>query len=205
MDLTWPGGPLPELLRYLADPDFALLALIALAVGLWFWLRPGKFGRKTRNDILVDGTNVLYWDHQLPDLRSLRRVLDELEYAGLRPIIWFDANTGYLVSDRWMSEHDLARALRMQNSRQLRVAPKGTPADAGLLKEASRRRLRIVTNDRYRDWIDSFPILRTRPDLLVRGRIVDGEASLDLDAPSARVSSSRDAASRRRADRRGRR
>lgn len=205
MDLTWPEWLPPWLSTLADDPDFALLALLFVTLGLWKLLRVLFRRRPSGGDILVDGSNVMHWDEQLPDLRSLRLVLNSLEDAGLRPIVWFDANAGWLVSDRWMSEHDLARALRMNSSRQLRVAPKGTPADPGLLAEATRRGLRIVTNDRYRDWYETFPILKTRRDLLVRGRIADGKASLDLDAPGARVSSSPDAASRRRAGQAGRR
>jgi len=67
------------------------------------------------------------------------------------PLVWFDANAGYLISQKYRREQSFSKAL-------------GLPA-------------RIVTNDRYRDWVETYPILKTR-DLLIKGCWRDGDVIL---------------------------
>ncbi|MEX1660768.1 hypothetical protein AB4874_03770 [Thioclava sp. 15-R06ZXC-3] len=71
--------------------------------------------------------------------------------AGATPLVWFDANAGYLISQKYRREQSFSKAL-------------GLPA-------------RIVINDRYRDWVEIYPILKTR-DLLIKGRWRDGDVIL---------------------------
>ncbi|MGB5558598.1 MAG: hypothetical protein WBN04_11365 [Paracoccaceae bacterium] len=76
-----------------------------------------------------------------------------------RMFVWFDANVGYKVGSRYMTERDLALHLPL-SSHAIRVAPKGSPADPLLLAEAVRLRGRVVSNDKFRDWTKEFPQLR---------------------------------------------
>ena len=74
----------------------------------------------------------------------------------------------------------LSQALSLARS-QIRMAPKGTPADALLLEHAAKLGTGVVSNDRFRDWAAAFPSL-AEEGVLVRGRWVDGTVRLDWPA-----------------------
>ncbi len=133
--------------------------------------------RSRRNWIVVDGSNVLYWDGSTPNFESVREIVDILKDEGYQPLVWFDANVGYLIRDRYLGPVPLARMLQLPSSHVF-VAQKGTPADPLLLKGAHRLKTRVVTNDRFRDWEDSFPMIREE-GFLVRGYIKGDRIGLE--------------------------
>jgi hypothetical protein len=59
------------------------------------------------------------------------------------------------------------------------VVPKGTPADPTILAAARDLGAPVLTNDRYRDWAEAHPEIRT-PGHLIRGGYRDGGLHLDL-------------------------
>ena len=61
---------------------------------------------------------------------------------------------------------------------QVLVVPKGTPADLVLLATDRDLGAPIVTNDRYRDWAEAHPEVKT-PGLLIRGGYQNGQLWLD--------------------------
>ena len=62
------------------------------------------------------------------------------------------------------------------------VVPKGTQADTYLLETAQEFGVRIVTNDRFRDWAEAHPQV-LEPGFLIRGGMREGRAWLKgLDA-----------------------
>lgn len=130
--------------------------------------------------VLIDGSNVLYWQGGEPTIEAVRLVLRAVEERGLRPLVGFDANIGYLVAGRFLGAGDLAALLDLPPY-QVSVAPKGKPADPLLLGEAARLDARVITNDRYRDWARKFPQV-ARPGFLVRGCIRGSTADLDFAA-----------------------
>jgi hypothetical protein len=81
-----------------------------------------------------------------------------------------------VVAGQYLRPEKLAKKLGLRQG-QVLVAPKGTPADPLLLEEAARLGVRIVTNDRFRDWAEDYPITRD-PERFVRGRVRDGVARL---------------------------
>ncbi len=119
--------------------------------------------------VVVDGSNVLYWSDNKPALHSVRLVIEKLCSDGFEPILWFDANVGYLVTGKYMNPTQLSKALRYP-ARRISIAPKGIPADPLVIKDATKLRARIVTNDRFRDWQEHFPQV-DQQDVFVRGRI----------------------------------
>ena len=127
--------------------------------------------------IAVDGSNVLYWQDEIPSLQTVREVVDALKRRGFRPVVWFDANVDYLVADRYMGPSPLSRSLGL-SPRQVIVAPKGTPADPMVIEGARTLRARIVSNDRFRDWQEQFPEVREASNFL-RGSIANGALRLD--------------------------
>jgi len=144
-----------------------LLGVFGLVVAIILLLRL-KFRRRL-NWVVVDGSNTLYWDNDEPALNSVRLVVEKLALDGFEPILWFDANIGYLIAGRYMNPVGLSKALRYP-ARRIFVAPKGTPADPLLIRDAEILEARIVTNDRFRDWQEDCPYLATQ-NVLIRGRI----------------------------------
>jgi len=146
---------------------------------------PFRFGARraaapTPNWIVVDGSNVLHWKDGKPELDTLREVLGHLTALGYSPGVVFDANAGYLISDRYQHDHALGKLLGLPDDRVMVVA-NGTPADPMILAAARDLGARIVTNDRYRDWRDSHPEVGD-PGHLIRGGYRAGQLWLDLEA-----------------------
>ncbi|MBW6418661.1 hypothetical protein [Celeribacter sp. PS-C1] len=130
---------------------------------------------------IMDGSNIMYWKDERPDLSTVRAAIETVKSKGYVPIVWFDANVGYLVSNAYLGPVRLARTLGL-NAQQVKVSPKGTPADPLILRMAQQRKALVVTNDRYRDWHNDFPILR-QGKVLVRGHFARGRVHLK-DMPS---------------------
>lgn len=158
-------------------PEVAVILLGAALLGrrLLRWWSRRRAGQAPW--IAVDGSNVLYWQDDTPSLQTVRRVVDALKSRNLRPVVWFDANVGYLVGDRYLGPAPLARSLGL-SARQVIVAPKGTPADPLVIEGARTLKARIVSNDRFRDWQEQFPEVRAASNF-VRGDIENGALRLD--------------------------
>jgi Zc3h12a-like Ribonuclease NYN domain len=126
--------------------------------------------------VVVDGSNVMHWKNDQPCIATLRSVLRELIENGFVPVVWFDANVGYKISDRYLGPHSLAKLLGVP-AQQILVAPKGTPADPLLLDCATQLRAKVVTNDQFRDWTESHPQMK-EPGFLVAGGFRGGKVVL---------------------------
>lgn len=168
------------------------LAGVLTAVFLILWVRRarGPAGATPlpiddREAVLIDGSNVIYWQDNTPQLAPLLQVVQDLSRRGLKPGVVFDANVGYKLTGTFMGERDLSRMLSLPRD-QILVVPKGTQADPFLLETARDLKARIVTNDRYRDWIQSYPDV-VRPERLVRGEVRDGRVWLTEAAPGDRA------------------
>lgn len=135
-----------------------------------------KARRARRQYIVIDGSNVMHWQGRQPSVATLRTVLTELIRRGFTPVVWFDANVGYKIGDRYLGPHPLAKLLDI-SAQQVLVAPKGLPADPLLLDCAIKLQTKVVTNDRFRDWAESYPQAK-EPGFLVTGNICDGGVAL---------------------------
>ncbi len=140
--------------------------------------------------ILVDGSNVMHWQDSTPQLAAVQRVVEDLKARGFAPGVVFDANAGWKLSGKYLRESDFARMLCLPQD-QLLVVPKGTQADPWLLATARDFKARVVTNDRFRDWVADYPEV-AEPGFLIRGEIREGKVWLktpDLapDAETAKV------------------
>jgi hypothetical protein len=164
-----------------------LLALVGIlsAVFLLLWVRRAR-GRHPsgaaqppiddRQIVLIDGSNVIYWMDNTPQLAPLLQVVQDLSRRGMKPGVVFDANVGYKLMGKFLGERDLSRLLSLPRD-QILVVPKGTQADPFLLETARDLKARIVTNDRYRDWTDRFPDV-AQPGTLITGEMRDGRVWL---------------------------
>lgn len=138
-----------------------------------------------QNHVLIDGSNVMYWEDQSPKIEAVHDAVCLLVEKGYTPIVMFDANAGYLVSDRYKHDHDFAQMLGLSPS-QVMVVGKGMQADPYLLKAARKLEARIVTNDLFRDWAKGFPEVRTRGHL-VHGGYHKNKIWLDFDGSRPRA------------------
>lgn len=167
--------------------DSVLGAAIILGLFALLWLLVTlRSGRKSgaaipagraASWILVDGSNVMHWQDNLPRLDPLIRVVENLKRLGYAPGVVFDANAGWKLFGRYVNESEMAHLLGLP-SEQVLVAPKGTPADPYLLMTALDFKARIVTNDRYRDWAEEYPEVQEK-GFLVRGGLRDGTVWLN--------------------------
>jgi hypothetical protein len=149
--------------------------LSALASLILLLLAPRPLRKKLRY-IVVDGSNVLHRRDPL-GLATVKEVVNNLKSNGFTPVVWFDANVGYKISDAYMGPYKLALALGLPE-RQVFVAAKGTPADPLLLQGAQDLQARVVSNDRFRDWASDFPQVQNAGTFL-RGRVTDGVIALE--------------------------
>lgn len=192
--LTLLALSLAALLLALLRPEWSDLILLAgpaalasLLLSLRAMMRkPRRKGRPARNTIVVDGSNVMYWKDETPRIEAVREVVGHLAGLGYTVGVVFDANAGYLLSGRYCHDREMGQMLGMPRARVL-VVPKGTPADPYILAAARDHGARIVTNDRYRDWVEDHPEIRT-PGHLIRGGYRHGALWLDLDEARALVS-----------------
>ena len=120
--------------------------------------------RQMTPEILIDGSNVLFWRGGQADSALPALVVRALIARRFAPVVIFDASVG-----RHMGPSAL-EALAL--SAKVVVAPAGTPADALLLEACGRGRAQIVSNDRFRAWHRQFPGLQNV--WLVTGRVGKG-------------------------------
>jgi hypothetical protein len=107
------------------------------------------------NAIVVDGSNVMHWGDAASAF-TVMHILADLRAKGYAPIVFFDANVGYVLGDRYYNEQILA-AMIDTPAAHIRVVSKGVIADEAILAFATNHKLRVVTNDKYRDWRVRFP------------------------------------------------
>ena len=138
--------------------------------------RPAE-GRSSRPPVVVDGSNVMHWNGETPDIATLRDVIDALRARGYQPGVIFDANAGYKFGDRYLDDRHLARLLNLPGERVL-VVPKGEPADPTILASARDLGAKILSNDRYRGWSADFPEVAS-PGYIVRGGYRQGRLWFD--------------------------
>lgn len=166
--IAWPR--VTDLVVFAAPMVVASLYLLALA-----------YVQKRREDaslIVVDGSNVMHWRDNTPDIATLKEVVGALRDEGFTPGVVFDANAGYKLRGRYLGDKSLSRILNLPLNR-IMVVPKGKPADPIILTAARDMNARIVTNDRFRDWGDKFPEIGTQGHL-IQGGYRDGALWLDL-------------------------
>ena len=138
---------------------------------------------RPQNWLVIDGSNVMHWKDGKPQIETLRAVVRHLVVLGYSPGVVFDANAGHLLAGKYQHHHAMGKLLGLPES-QVMVVDKGTPADLTILAAARDLRARIVTNDRYKDWADQHPEVRT-PGHLIKGGYRDGTLWMDLAGATA--------------------
>ncbi|MEH6648024.1 hypothetical protein [Sulfitobacter sp.] len=116
------------------------------------------------SQILVDGSNVLFWQGGQANRTVPAHVVQALCARRFAPRAYFDNSISRHITS---AELDAVAALA-----EVIIAPRGTPADAMLLADCADGRLQIVSNDRFRTWRGQYPDLRN--STLVTGSIGKG-------------------------------
>ncbi|HSU12559.1 NYN domain-containing protein [Longimicrobium sp.] len=115
---------------------------------------------------LVDGSNVAHSSEgERGRLRNIELVVEKLREDGFDPIVVSDAALRHQID-----ETDKYEALI--DAGQIRQAPAGTDADYFILAFARELDANIVSNDRFRDRLESFPDAQDR---IIRYMIVEDE------------------------------
>ena len=158
--------------------DLIMVAGPAALASLYLLLR----ARPARQDrtawVILDGSNVMHWHDGTPNLATVREVLDLARDLGMTPGVVFDANAGHLLFGKYAGDRAFARSLELARDRIMVVA-KGTPADPAILTAARDLGARVISNDRFRDWIQDFPEL-TAPGHLIPGGYRNASPWLDI-------------------------
>jgi hypothetical protein len=141
--------------------------------------RRGLFRRKPPPQyVVVDGSNVMHWKDNQPQIEVVRAVVDKLTAAGFAPGVVFDANAGYKLMGKYRHDYALGKMLGLPRDRVM-VVDKGTPADPVILASARALGARIVSNDRFRDWRETHPEV-SLPGHVIAGGVRDGQVWLDM-------------------------
>ena len=169
----------------LAAPALVIPASLGVVLFLILVLRrpagpPGRGAFGQRRQVIVDGSNVMYWKNGEPRLDSVADVVVKLKALGFTPGVMFDANVGYLLTGDFQNDAAMSKMLKLPKDRVM-VAPRGTTADELILQAARDLGARIVTNDRFRDWSETYPEV-TSPGFLIQGRYQQGDVKLLTDA-----------------------
>ncbi|HEX8693157.1 MAG TPA: hypothetical protein VF746_12095 [Longimicrobium sp.] len=122
--------------------------------------------RERSGKALVDASNVAHSSEgEKARLRNIELVAEKLEEEGLEPILVADAALRHQIDEPERYEALLEQGM-------VRQAPAGTDADYFILSFARELDAYIVSNDRFRDRIESFPDARERA---IRYMIVEDE------------------------------
>ncbi|WP_298258769.1 hypothetical protein [uncultured Litoreibacter sp.] len=139
--------------------------------------------------ILIDGSNLLYWEGPPPTLDPVLAAVQLLEARGLEPYVMFDASVGHRIGRRYLDADALAPMIGLPASR-VGVADKQVQADGVLLQAARDRGAKVITNDLFRDWAKRFPEVRSKGHL-VHGGYHKGKLWLDFDGSRPRMHKAR--------------
>jgi hypothetical protein len=132
--------------------------------------KTGHSGRR----IVIDGTNVMYWDGETAQLDTLRSVVDYMVQRDIAPIVFLDASSRHHLKDKSLTEKGFARALGLPQ-KQVMVCPAGTEADVFILKYAKQESLQILSNDRFGDRSKLSKGIKIVKGVITAGRpILDG-------------------------------
>jgi hypothetical protein len=119
---------------------------------------------------IVDGSNVAHATEKgEARLENIRLICAKLKEEGLDPVVVVDAALRHQIDD------DAGYEELVENG-TIKQAPAGTDADYFILSFARELDAAVVSNDRFRDLVHSFPESHERA---IRFMIVNGEVVLE--------------------------
>lgn len=119
-----------------------------------------------RTTAIVDGSNVAHsTEGGRASLDNIRVIVGRLEEDGYEPVVVVDAALRHQIDDGAAYE-------RMVEDGSIKQAPAGTDADYFILSFARELDAVVVSNDRFKDRLKSFPEAQER---VIRYMIMNGE------------------------------
>ncbi len=135
--------------------------------------KTSKVSEPTDRQIVIDGTNVMYWNGAA-DLSTLTAVVHSLKARRFLPYVFLDASSRHHLGDKTLNERGFAKALGLHRSRVM-VCPAETEADVFILKFARQEGLPILSNDRFRDRAQQAKGIKMVKGIFANGKpIFDG-------------------------------
>lgn len=126
---------------------------------------PDSCDRWLRNSLVVlDGTNVCYWNRPRMSLAPLLSICRDLRRRGVAYTVYFDASTRFrLRRDADSGEAELYGLLLQECSDRFHEVPAGRTADEAVLKRVEEeiraaRACLYVTQDLYRDHVARYSV-----------------------------------------------
>ncbi len=153
-------------MEQISDPNLLIAGLITLVIVYVFLvIRTRRKAREDRdavppNAIIVDGSNVMHWGGD-PSLQVLTGVINRITDLGLTPVVVFDASVGHRLMGRYLHGDAMAKLIGLPAA-HVYVVHKGVVADEVILDLAQDHGLKVVSNDRFRDWSVQFPLVKTK-------------------------------------------
>jgi hypothetical protein len=116
-----------------------------------------------REAVVIDGLNVFFASRQSPKFENVLAIAADVIANDYDLYCVFDASTRYTVRDRQGSQHVKAYLHLLEHFSNLFIETTGgSCADEVILNLAEMYDARIISNDRYRDWINDFHFLTDR-------------------------------------------
>jgi len=133
--------------------------------------RPAETGPRPQSErVIVDASNVAHaTEKNSARLTNVTLVRDHLTEDGLTPILVADAALRHQIDDAEGYE-------ALVKAGEIQQAPAGTDADYFILSFARELGASVLSNDRFKDRIASFPEVKDR---VIRYMIVAGEVVLE--------------------------
>lgn len=129
------------------------------------------------DSFVIDGANIArgYGQGQPPSLLVLLTLLRVLLERGATFKCVFDANTSHIFREAALPDQaDAYRSLCQEFPNWFIEVLGGVQADREILAYAHSRGCRIISNDRYRDYADTYPWTQTEPDRRISGQAHSG-------------------------------
>lgn len=124
--------------------------------------------------IVVDGSNIA-WEEKKeskPDIYNIKVVMDALIAKGYKPVVFVDASLRHLIHDSDKTTFD-----EWLETEFVKQAPSGVRADDIILQYADMKGIKVVSNDTYKEYKDSYPWLEDKKENRhIKLTIVDKEA-----------------------------
>ncbi|MDY6958902.1 MAG: hypothetical protein SVK08_07055, partial [Halobacteriota archaeon] len=112
-------------------------------------------------DVVIDASNVAYWEDAKPKLGSVLAILDKLDELGISYLCVVGPRLRHVIDDRVGLEKLLKRSNVVQS-------PAKKDADIFVIDYATKYDAKIISNDQYNEYCKDYPML------LEKGRIVEG-------------------------------
>lgn len=123
----------------------------------------GRSGRLAGRTILVDGTNVCFWNRNDASLAPVLALAKALDAEGADWQACFDASTRHHLAKGGNGDDAAYEELLRTRPGRFAEAPGRTCADVFLLEAAAAEpRSVVITNDRYRDHEGRYPFVKDR-------------------------------------------